>query len=344
MKKSLMLLAVAAMMVACGDAAKKSAEEKKAAAEKRAQEVVDVKATTAEVKTIDVSETYTAELLPYAENNITPAAAGLHIKQIMVDVGDKVTKGQVLVKLDDTTLKQQEYNLAITQDTYNRMKPVSEAGGVSVQQFKQLENQLNLQKEAIDQLRKNTIITSPISGRVTARNFEDGDLFASMPILHIMQTDKLKALVNVSELYYPDVKVGDKVEITTDVYPGQVFEGEVSRINPAVTAATRTFSVEITIPNKDEVLRPGMSTRATFIMNQRESVVVPAEAVRKQTGSSQRYLFVVNEGKAEYRFVKDGRRVGTDIEIFDGVKAGEMVAITGVEKLMDGKNVNVIKE
>ncbi len=344
MKKSLMLLAVAAMMVACGDAAKKSAEEKKAAAEKRAQEVVDVKATTAEVKTIDVSETYTAELLPYAENNITPAAAGLHIKQIMVDVGDKVTKGQVLVKLDDTTLKQQEYNLAITQDTYNRMKPVSEAGGVSVQQFTQLENQLNLQKEAIDQLRKNTIITSPISGRVTARNFEDGDLFASMPILHIMQTDKLKALVNVSELYYPDVKIGDKVNITSDVYPGQVFEGEVSRINPAVTAATRTFSVEITIPNKDEVLRPGMSTRATFIMNQRESVVVPAEAVRKQTGSSQRYLFVVNEGKAEHRFVKDGRRVGTDIEIFDGVKAGEMVAITGVEKLMDGKNVNVIKE
>ena len=339
-----MLLAVAAMMVACGDAAKKSAEEKKAAAEKRAQEVVDVKATTAEVKTIDVSETYTAELLPYAENNITPAAAGLHIKQIMVDVGDKVTKGQVLVKLDDTTLKQQEYNLAITQDTYNRMKPVSEAGGVSVQQFKQLENQLHLQKEAIDQLRKNTIITSPISGRVTARNFEDGDLFASMHILHIMQTDKLKALVNVSELYYPDVKVGDKVEITTDVYPGQVFEGEVSRINPAVTAATRTFSVEITIPNKDEVLRPGMSTRATFIMNQRESVVVPAEAVRKQTGSSQRYLFVVNEGKVEYPFVKDGRRVGTDIEIFEGVKAGEMVAITGVEKLMDGKNVNVIKE
>lgn len=339
-----MLLAVAAMMVACGDAAKKSAEEKKAAAEKRAQEVVDVKATTAEVKTIDVSETYTAELLPYAENNITPAAAGLHIKQIMVDVGDKVTKGQVLVKLDDTTLKQQEYNLAITQDTYNRMKPVSEAGGVSVQQFKQLENQLNLQKEAIDQLRKNTIITSPISGMVTARNFEDGDLFASMPILHIMQTDKLKAVVNVSELYYPDVKIGDKVNITSDVYPGQVFEGEVSRINPAVTAATRTFSVEITIPNKDEVLRPGMSTRATFIMNQRESVVVPAEAVRKQTGSSQRYLFVVNEGKAEHRFVKDGRRVGTDIEIFDGVKAGEMVAITGVEKLMDGKNVNVIKE
>ena len=165
-----------------------------------------------------------------------------------------------------------------------------------------------------------------------------------MPILHIMQTDKLKAVVNVSELYYPDVKVGDKVNITSDVYPGQVFEGEVSRINPAVTAATRTFSVEITIPNKDEVLRPCMSTRATFIMNQRESVVVPAEAVRKQTGSSQRYLFVVNEGKAEHRFVKDGRRVGTDIEIFDGVKAGEMVAITGVEKLMDGKNVNVIKE
>ena len=342
MKKSLMMLAVAAMVVACGDAAKKSAEEQKAAAEKKALEAVDVKVATADVKTIDVSETYTAEIVPFMENDITPAAAGLHIKQIMVDVGDKVTKGQVLVKLDDTTLKQQEYNLAITQDTYDRMKPVYDAGGVSEQQIVQLENQLNLQKEAIEQLRKNTVIVSPISGKVTARNFENGDLFASMPILHIMQTDKLKALVNVSELYYPDVKVGDKVEITTDVYPGQIFEGEVSRINPSISAATRTFSVEVTIPNKDEVLRPGMSSRASFVMNQRESVMVPAEAVKKQTGSSQRYVFVINEGKAEYRFVKDGRRVGTDLEIFDGVKAGEKIAITGLEKLMDGKSVNVI--
>lgn len=343
MKKSLMMLAVAAMMVACGDAAKKSAEEQKAAAEKKAQEAVDVKVAPAEVKTIDVAETYTAELLPFMENDITPAAAGLHIKQILVDVGDKVYKGQVLVKLDDTTLKQQEYNLAITQDTYNRMKPVFDAGGVSEQQIVQLENQLNLQKEAIAQLRKNTVIVSPISGKVTARNFEDGDLFASMPILHIMQTDKLKALVNVSEIYYPDIEIGDTVEITTDVYPGQVFEGTVSRINPSVNATTRTFSVEITIPNKDEVLRPGMSTRASFVMSQRESVMIPAEAVKKQTGSSQRFVFVINEGKAEHRFVKDGRRVGTDIEIFEGVKAGEKVAITGVEKLMDGKSVNVIK-
>ena len=90
MKKSLMMLAVAAMMVACGDAAKKSAEEQKAAAEKKAQEAVDVKVAPAEVKTIDVAETYTAELLPFMENDITPAAAGLHIKQILVDVGDKV--------------------------------------------------------------------------------------------------------------------------------------------------------------------------------------------------------------------------------------------------------------
>lgn len=329
-----MMFIAATTLVACGSEAPKVAP--------KTQGVVEVKVATVGVKTIDVTEAYTAELKAFKENNITPAVAGLHIKEIMVDVGDKVTKGQVLVKLDDTTLKQQEYNLAITQDTYNRTKPVYDAGGVSKQQFVQLENTLNLQKEAVEQLRKNTVIVSPISGVVTARNFENGDLFAQMPILHIMQTDKLKATVEVSEVYYPNVKVGNKVAVSTDVYPGKVFDGVVSRINPSINAGTRTFAVEITIDNRDEELRPGMSARATFAMSQRESLVVPADAVKKQTGSSERYVYVIKDGKADHRFVKDGRRIGADLEIFEGVKAGEQIAVTGVNKLVEGSEVKVV--
>lgn len=305
---------------------------------------VIVKTATAELQSVNVTETYTSEIKPYKENDITPAVAGLHISKIKVDVGDHVRKGQVLVVMDQTTLKQQELNLATTEDSYNRMKPVHEAGGVSDQQMIQLENQLNLQREVVENLRKNSTILSPITGIVTARNFESGDLFAQMPILHIMQINKLKVMANVSEQYYTSVKVGQPVSIEVDIFPGEVFEGKVSRINPALDAATRTFGVEITIPNGKERLRPGMYARATFSMGERENVMIPDQALQKQTGSSERYVYVIKDGVAEYRFVKDGRRVGDKIEILEGLTAGEQVATTSFTRLISGKKVEVKNE
>ena len=334
MKKSLMFMLMAATLVACNSKETKTAT-------KADNDVVVVKTALAEAQSVKISETYTSEILPYKENDITPAVQGLHIDQIKVDVGDKVREGQVLVVLDQTTLKQQELNLATTQDNYDRMVPVHEAGGISDQQLIQLKNTLDLQKEIVENLRKNSTIKSPISGVVTARNFENGDLFASMPILHIMQIDKLKVMANVSEQYYYNVHVGDKVTIEVDILPGKQFEGKVSRINPALDSRTRTFSVEITIPNAKEELRPGMYARTIFEMGERESVLVPDQAVQKQSGSSERFVYVIKDGVAEYRIVKDGRRIGNMIEILEGVEAGEQVATTSFIRLLNGKRVNV---
>ena len=334
MKKSLMFMFMAASLVACNSTSNDQATEEVVTA-------IPVKTAVAETRTIDVLETYTSEIMAYKENDITPAAQGLHIDRIHVDVGDRVYQGQTLVTLDQTTLKQQELNLATTQDNYDRMVPVHAAGGISDQQLTQMKNTLDLQKEVVENLRKNSTIKSPISGVVTARNFENGDLFASMPILHIMQIDKLKVMANVSEQYFTSVKVGDKVTIEVDIYPGQQFEGEVSRINPAFDARTRTFSVEITIPNKSMELRPGMYARAIFNMGQRQSIMVSDKAIQKQAGSSERYVYVIENGEAHYRFVTDGRRVGDMIEILDGVEAGEEVAVTSFTRLMNGKKVTV---
>ena len=336
MKKSLMFMFMAASLVACN-----SSSNDKASTEETSVPAVTVKTAEAELCAVDLLETYTSEIKAYKENDITPAAQGLHIDRILVDVGDKVTAGQTLVVLDQTTLKQQELNLATTEDNYNRMVPVYEAGGISEQQITQMKNTLDLQKEVVENLRKNSTIKSPISGVVTARNFENGDLFASMPILHIMQIDKLKVMANVSEQYFTSVKVGDKVSIEVDIYPGQQFEGQVSRINPALDSRTRTFGVEITINNKSMELRPGMYARATFNMGQRQSVMVPDKAVQKQAGSSERYVYVIKDGVADYRFVKDGRRVGDMIEVLEGLEAGEAVATTSFARLMNGAAVEV---
>lgn len=339
MKKYFVMLAIATTAVGCG-----MFDKEKEQTEQAEEVVVAVKTTTSKTQLVDLTETYTSEILPYKENNITPAAQGLHIDEIRVDVGDQVYAGQVLVKLDQTTLKQQELNLATIEDNYNRMKPVHETGGISDQQMTQLQNQLDLQREIVENLRKNSVIKSPISGVVTARNFEAGDLFASQPILHIMQINKLKVMANVSEQYYTNVKVGQKVDITVDIFPGEVFEGSVSRINPALDATTRTFGVEITIPNSNLRLRPGMYARTTFNMGQRENVVIDDVAVQKQAGSSERFVYVIKDGVAEYRFVRDGRRIGNMVEILDGLEVGEQVATTSFTRLGSGTKVEIVNE
>ena len=339
MKKSLIMLIAAVAMTACASNDKNNEQTAEVV-----EAAVLVKSATAELQTINLTETYTSEIKPYKENDVTPAVAGLHISEIKVDVGDHVTKGQVIVVMDQTTLKQQEINLATMQDNYDRMLPVHKAGGISDQQIVQLENQLNLQKEVVANLRKNSTISSPLTGVVTARNFESGDLFAQAPILHIMQINQLKVKANISEQFFTTVKVGQKVTIETDLFPGEQFEGKVSRINPALDAATRTFGVEVTIPNGDERLRPGMYARATFNMGQRTSVMVSDVAVQKQAGSSERYVYVIKDGVADYRLVRDGRRVDGMVEILSGVEVGEDVATTSFVRLMDGTAVEVVNE
>ena len=339
MKKSLMLIALAATMVGCGSNGTKSS-----AVVAQEEPAVAVKVCTAETSKMEITETYTSEILPYKQNDITPAAQGLHIDKILVDVGDYVKAGDIVATMNRTSLKQLEINLATVEDSYNRMKPVHEAGGISDQQILELENTLNLQREMVDNMRRNSEIKSPISGVITARNYENGDLFTSMPILHVMQINQLKVMANVSEQYYPNVKVGDKVDINVDIFPGESFEGKVSRIAPALDAATRTFSVEITIPNAKERLRPGMFARATFHMGEIEGVMVDDVAVQKQAGSSERFVYVINNGVAEFRFVRDGRRVGTKVSIVEGLEPGEQVATTSFVRLTNGKAVEVIAE
>lgn len=339
MKKCFMLIALAATMVGCGSNAGKPM-----GVAPEAEEAVAIKVCTAQNMGMAIEETYTSEILPYKQNDITPAAQGLHIEKILVDVGDKVKEGQVVVKMNRTNLKQLEINLATIEDSYNRMKPVHASGGISDQQMLELENSLTLQREVVDNMRRNSEIKSPISGVVTARNFEDGDLFSSMPILHIMQINKLKVKANISEQYYPNVKVGDKVNISVDIFPGEVFEGKVSRINPALDAATRTFGVEITIPNSNERLRPGMFARATFHMGDVEGVMVDDVAVQKQAGSAERFVYVVKDGVVEKRFVRDGRRVGSKVSIVEGLQAGEVVATTSFVRLEDDKSIKIVEQ
>ena len=303
------------------------------------------KSAVAEEASVQLTEEFTSEIEPFRENDITPAASGVHIDRILVEVGDPVREGQLIVTLDPTQYTQQLVQLKTVEDDYNRLLPVYEAGGISAQQIQQAKAQLDVQREVVANLKKNIEVRSPISGVVTARNYESGDLFAQQPILHIMQIDPLKVIANISEQYFPNVKVGMPVKLAVDIFPDEEFTGTVSLIYPALDPTTRTFKVEVKVPNAKRTLRPGMYARTTFDMGSKEGVMVPDVAVQKQVGSAERYLYViVGDSVAERRSVKVGRQVGDRVDILSGIEAGEPVAVTALSKLFDGAKVDIKKD
>ncbi|WP_295961755.1 efflux RND transporter periplasmic adaptor subunit [uncultured Alistipes sp.] len=334
MKKLVVMLAAAAALAGCTG--------KKKAAEVQQDNRVLTRTEAAGTAMVQLTEEFTSEIEPYKENDITPAASGVHIDKIRVEVGDPVREGQLLVTLDPTQYTQQLVQLKTVEDDYNRLLPVYEAGGISAQQIEQAKAQLDVQREVVANLKKNIEVRSPISGVVTARNYESGDLFAAQPILHIMQIDPLKVIANISEQYFRHVKVGMPVELKVDIFPDETFTGTVSLIYPALDPATRTFKVEVKVPNAKRTLRPGMFARTIFNMGQKEGVMVPDVAVQKQVGTAERFLYViVGDSVAERRRVEVGRQVGDRVDILSGVKAGEQVAVTALSKLYDGARTEV---
>lgn len=339
MKKTsfLGLMTLALIATACG-----SADEKKDVSDSTKKPLVKV--VRAIQEPVEQVATFTGSIIPYAENNISPSM-GLRIEEIHVDVGANVRKGQVLVEMDKRQYLQSEVQTQTLQTDFVRMKSLHEEGGISKQQLDQLETQLSVSKHATANLKENMDLISPITGVVTARMFDPGDVYSPGvgAILTVMQIDRVKVQVNISETYFTQVKVGMKVDVKLDVYPDQVFEGRVSLIHPALDATTRTFVAEITINNPSQKLRPGMFCRVTLNFGKVDRVLVPDIAVQKQVGTNQRYLFTVKDGVAKRHVVELGQIVGKNYEILSGVQAGADVIVAGGQKLLDGTQVEVVK-
>lgn len=346
-KIAMATLMVASLLTSCGAGSK----SKSADVEKVLTQQTSVLAKVAAVESAEVAEKvdFTTTLLPYKKSFITPQMA-LRIDEIRVEVGDHVKKNQIVATLDKNQYNQSAVQLKNAEQSLARMKSVYESGGVSKAQIDELETSVIVLRETVANLERNIELRSPIDGIITGRYNEPGDLFAmagnadgGIGVLQVMQIDRLKAVVSISEKYYPQVYKGMKVEVTADVYPDREFEGTVEIVYPAINAATHTFNVEVTVPNGKEILRPGMFARTQFNMGTRESLTIPDVAVQKQMGVNDRYVYVIKDGKAERRVVELGRQVGTRVEVLSGVEAGEMVAITSLSKIKNGTSVEVVE-
>ena len=291
---------------------------------------------------VDQLLVYSATIVGEVKNNIAPSAPG-RISKIKVEVGDNVRKGQILVEMDETTLSQQEMQLKNLETEFNRIDQLYQVGGVSKSEWDNVKLQLEVARKSFQTLKENTRLESPIEGVVTARNYDNGDLYSGQAILVVQKMAPVKLTINVSEQYYSKVKKGDEVSIELDAYPGETFKGKVSLIYPTVDAMTHTFPVELNVANEDLKLRPGMFARATLNLGTLNHVVVPDLAIDKRAGSGDRFVYVYKDGKVHYSKVELGQRLGDRYELLSGVENGAQIVIAGLAKLADGKEVEVEK-
>lgn len=337
MKKYISIAFAALAIVSCGN-------KEKQAAEATADETPKVKLATVRCEDIAQTEVFTATVESDIKNNIAPNAP-FRIEKIFVEVGDPVKKGQLLVQLDASSLRQLKIQMENTMLEFSRTEQLYKVGGASKAEYDNAKAQLDVLRTQYHQMTQNTELRSPISGVVTARNYDNGDMYGGLPILTVEQTNPVKLKFNVSETHYKNLKKGQNVDITLDAYEGETFKGKVTIVNPSIDAATHTFLVEVTIDNASQKVRPGMFARATVSFGTLNHVVIPDAALVKQIGAGDRYVYVYHPDKktVSYNKVQLGKHMGNTYEIFSGCNAGDRVVIAGQARLANGKAVEVVE-
>lgn len=332
-----MPLSMAAILVACGpkrnDTADAQAEDERP--------VVDIDV--AHTRPVDLMRSYTANVEADNINNIAPSMSN-RIRSITVDVGDHVSKGQILVTLDAANADQQRINLELTEREYNRAVELLNIGAGTQRQVDQLKAQLDAQRTQYENTMTNTVLRSPISGVVTARNYDPGDMSGQLPVLTVGQTTPVvKVVINVNESDIASIKTGMPVNVVFDAYEGETFDGRITRMAPALDVNTRTFPAEATVANPQGRIRPGMFARVDINLGVRDNVVVPDRAVVKQNGSANKFVYTYSGGKVAYKKVELGQRIDDSYELLSGIEDGDTVVVSGQVRLADGIDVQLKK-
>jgi len=312
-------------------------------ATKVAEEIPVIRIQAASEKEIEQIFELTATVQPQVKNSIAPSTPG-RIRQIFVEIGQSVSKGQKLVQMDVANLSNLETQIENVKRSYNRVQELFSVGGASQQELDNAKVQLDLAQTNLKNVTENTFLLSPISGIVTARNYDNGDMYSGqMPVLTVMQINPVKLVINVSESYYSQIKPGMSIDVKFDVFKDQNFQGKVSLIYPTINEQTRTFAVEIKLNNNNNRVRPGMFARVTLEFGKAKRIVVSDQSIVKQSGSGSRFVYVYDNGKVDFKQVELGRRIGNEFEIISGLMLGEQIVIAGQSKLIDGGNANLAK-
>ena len=303
-----------------------------------------VELTTLHSQEIQREISLSSNLMGYETVNVAPSVTG-RIENIFVEVGDRVSKGQELVRMDETQYKTTKISLVNLETEKNRIEILLKTGSATQQQYDQIVAQYNSTKEQLEFLEKNTYVKAPFSGVISAKNYETGELYSGQPIVVLTQVDKLKTLVAIPESYIPQIKKGMKLTLRSSVYPDKEFPASIEVVYPTLDASSHTFQVKVVVPNGSGLLRPGMYVTTTLGLQKETVIMAPYSTVLKLIGANDRYVFINDNGHAKRVTVEMGQRVGDMVEIIapeivDGVE----LVTKGESRLIDGVKISVAEK
>ncbi|MCK4389055.1 MAG: efflux RND transporter periplasmic adaptor subunit [Desulfobacterales bacterium] len=307
---------------------------------------------------------------------LSPKIAG-NVNAVLVDIGDRVETGQVVIRLDQTGFQlainqvkaaceaakaaaaqaaaqfeqaEKEYGRAssllaekvIPQSRFDAAQAAYKAGQEALAVAKGQYAQAKAALEIARQHFRDAEIRSPITGVVVDRNVEVGQSVGpGASVLRILDQSLVKAGIDLPGTDFGRVAVGTLAVITVDAFPEQEFPGKVTIVNPMIDRKTRTFRVRIEVPNPTGKLVDGMFARVRFSVGQKMALAVPRDALQRLPGSGTFYVFVVDKNTADKRSVKIGAIGDEFAEILDGLSQGEKVVTSGAGRLRSGTKVFV---
>ena len=328
------MMAAAVCLIGCG---KKDAQ----ATQQEAERVEVVSCMTLQDQEIERVFTVSTNLQGYLTQNVAPSLTG-KIEHIYVEVGDEVKAGDMLVRMDQNQYLTSKIQLANLEVEMGRLEALLETGSVSQQTYDQTKVGYDQLKQNLSFLETNTYVKAPFDGVISAKTYEDGELYGGQPIVVLTQVKKLKALIAVPEKYYPLIQEGMKLTVKSEVYPEETFPATIEVVYPTIDAASHTFLCKIVIPNASEKLRAGMYVTTTLGLGKENTIVVPYQSVEKLIGSNERFVFINENGYAKRVSVKLGQRFDEQIEIIaPEIHAGVEYIYKGQSKLVDGVKIEV---
>lgn len=302
-----------------------------------------------------------------------------YITELPFDVGDPIKRGDVIVMLDDREQKEMvagakaalvvaeaqkraaeaEEKMALAE--YRRQQRLVDRNAASQQALEQAKSQWDIAvaqreleearvKQAQSEVDRNQLaledskIIASMSGYVGERFVDVGDLAKpDVPLLRIVSYNKVRTVVHVVEKDYPRVEIGQDATIHVDAYPRKEFFGKVIRKSPVLNPNTRTAAVQIEIPNKDQLLKPGMHARVSLVFERRNAIVLPVAALVEQNDRPAVFVIENDPPTIRKQEVVTGINDGEFVEILSGLAADDQVVTLGNHLVKNGQVVDPVE-
>ncbi len=277
---------------------------------------------------------------------MSPEEGGI-VKEWKKKKGDRVKQGDLIVTLKDEVIKASyeaanaQYKMA--QLNVEKQQSVFEQQGISELQYKNLVYGRDAAKANADLMQarwERTQLRSPINGVVDNTIPNTGEMAApGIPIARVVNTSTIKIQAEIPELYSGMINIGTSVSVTFDAVPGELLNGKVTYVGSTVSAANRTMLVEILLPNPNGKLKPEMVAKVTLVRQKKNDAILVSESLVQLVDRDRYIVYVVNKGTAEERRVTIGGRQGNLVEVVNGLKIGDLLIVSGYQKLINGSPV-----